>query len=203
VEADPAAGRLGPPGDWTQHTQQQTGVPPIIRQQVQPAFMQAVRQSQQPWIMSQHALSPLVQVTVQPSLVISTLHAPIVMLQQQTTMPFIVQQNEHMPPAIIEQRFCIIVQAVASSQLQVTFIPPVHFSIFIMQRGTMTMFGVIGAAGIAIPDGAVMPMPAVAIAARSIIIVVLVMIQSSKGSKCNAAGAQGRPVGANGSRHKA
>lgn len=28
--------------------QQQTGVPPIIRQQVQPAFIQAIMQSQQP-----------------------------------------------------------------------------------------------------------------------------------------------------------
>jgi hypothetical protein len=81
--------------------QQQTGVPPIIRQQVQPAFMHAIRQSQHPWITSQHALSPLVQVITHPSLVISTLHIPHVRLQQQTIIPFIVQQTEHIPPAII------------------------------------------------------------------------------------------------------
>jgi hypothetical protein len=74
-----------------QQVQQQTGVPPIIMQQVHPAFMQAATQSQQPWIMSQQALSPLVQVITQPSLVISHLHAPIVRLQQHTIMPFIMQ----------------------------------------------------------------------------------------------------------------
>ncbi len=64
--------------------QQHTGVPPIIMQQQQPAFMQAIMQSQQPWIMSQQVLSPLVQVIMQPSLVISILQTPIVMLQQHT-----------------------------------------------------------------------------------------------------------------------
>jgi hypothetical protein len=123
--------------------QQQTGVPPIIMQHVHPAFMEAIRHSQHPWIMSQQALSPLVQVTLQPSLVISTLHAPIVMLQVQTTIPFIMQHMLHMPPAIIVQRFCIIVQAVGSSQTQVIFMPPAHFSTFIVQRGTITMFGAI------------------------------------------------------------
>lgn len=61
--------------------------------------MHAATQSQQPWIMSQQALSPLVQVTQQPSFVISTLHAPIVMLQQHTVMPFIMQHMLHMPLA--------------------------------------------------------------------------------------------------------
>jgi hypothetical protein len=134
-----------------QHMQQQTGVPPIIRQQVQPPFMQAIRQSQQSWIMSQQALSPLVQVTQQPSFVISTLQAPIVRLQVQTIMPFILQQTLHIPPAIMAQRFCIIVQAAASSHMQVIFIPPEIFSSFMVQRGTITMLGAID--GIPMPVG--------------------------------------------------
>lgn len=152
--------------------QQQTGVPPIIRQQVQPAFMHAVMQSQQPWIMSQHALSPLVQVTQHPSLVISTLHAPIVRLQQQTIMPFIVQATLHMPPAIIVQRFCIMVQAVGSSQEQVIFIPPAHFSIFIVHRGTITMFGIVAGIPAPMPIGIALPIPV--IEARSIIMVLVI-----------------------------
>ena len=135
--------------------QQHTGVPPIIRQQVHPAFMHAVRQSQQAWIISQQALSPLVQVTMQPSLVISTLHAPIIMLQQHTVMPFMVQQKLHIPPAIMVQRFCIMAHAAVSSQVQVTFIPPAHFSTFMVQRGTITMFGVMAGIGGAVMPGAV------------------------------------------------
>jgi hypothetical protein len=149
--------------------QQQTGVPPIIMQQVQPAFMQAIMQSQQPWIISQQALSPLVQVIMQPSLVISILQVPIIMLQVQTTMPFIMQQTEHIPPAIMLQRFCIMVQAAASSQMQVIFMPPVIFSTFMVQRGTMTMLAAIGAAGA--PIGIPLVMPAIAV--RSIIIAVV------------------------------
>jgi len=67
-------------------------------------------------------------------------------------------------------------QAVASSQMQVTFMPPVTFSTFMVQRGTITMFGAIVPAGpvIGVPiPGLVMPgMP---IMLRSIIIA-LVMI---------------------------
>jgi len=138
--------------------------------------MQAMRHSQQPWIMSQQALSPLVQVTQQPSLVISTLHAPIVRLQVQTIMPFIMQQTLHMPPAIIVHRFCIMVQAAGSSHMQVIFMPPAHFSTFMVQRGTMTMFGVV--LGMPLPIGIVLPMPVIAL--RSIIIVV-VMLNTPEG----------------------
>jgi hypothetical protein len=92
-------------------------------------------QSQQPWIISQHALSPLTQVTQTPSAVISHLHIPIVRLQQQTMAPFIVQATLHLEFAIIEHRFCSMLQAILSSQLQVIFMPPVHFSIFMVQRG--------------------------------------------------------------------
>jgi hypothetical protein len=152
-----------------QQTQQQTGVPPIIRQQVQPAFMQAVRQSQQPWIIASQPLSPLVQVTMHPFLVISTLHAPIVRLQQHTVIPFIMQHTLHIPPAIMVHRFCIMAHAVGSSQVQVIFIPPAHFSTFIVQRGTITMFGVVGIVGA--PIGIPVPIPVIAV--RSIIIAVV------------------------------
>lgn len=116
------------------------------------------------------------QVTLQPSLVISSLHAPIIRLQVQTTIPFIMQQTLHMPLAIIVQRFCIIVHAAGSSQMQVIFIPPVHFSTFMVHRGTMTMFGAIGMLG----EDVGMPMFIPVIVARSIIIA-LVMIQAPEG----------------------
>jgi len=59
-------------------------------QQVQPALHMAIMHSQQAWIIEQHWSSPLVQVMQTPSSVISHLHMPIVMLQQQTIMPFII-----------------------------------------------------------------------------------------------------------------
>jgi hypothetical protein len=154
--------------------QQHTGVPPIIMQQVQPAFMQAITQSQQPWIMSQQPLSPLVQVMIQPSLVISHLHMPIVMLQQQTIIPFIMQQKVHIPPAIMVQRFCIMAQLAGSVQVQVTFMPPVHFSIFMVQRGTMTIFGVmLGMPDIPMPGVLLMPVADIGV----IIAVLMVRLQ--------------------------
>jgi hypothetical protein len=85
---------------------QQTGMPFIRTQQVQPAFIMPAMQSQQAWIMAQQAGSPLVQVIVTPFSVISHLHSPIIRLQQQAIMPFIIRQQEHMPPASMVQRFC-------------------------------------------------------------------------------------------------
>jgi hypothetical protein len=116
----------------------------IITQQVQPDFIIVLMQSQQAWIISQHILSPLVQVTQTPLSVISHLHIPIVRLQQQTIMPFIIMQQLHMPPASILHRFCIMLHAIASSHTQVIFMPPVHFSNFIVQRGTIIIFMVDG-----------------------------------------------------------
>jgi hypothetical protein len=60
---------------------QQTGMLFIIMQQVQPAFIMVVQQSQHAWIMAQQSLSPLVQVTQTPLSIISHLHIPIIMLQ--------------------------------------------------------------------------------------------------------------------------
>jgi hypothetical protein len=115
--------------------------------------------------------SPLVQVMHTPLSVISHLQKPIVMLQQQTIMPFISMQQQQVPPASMVQRFCIMLQAMASTHEQVIFIPPVHFSKRIVQRGTIIMFMVPGMPievpipGLPIPGT---PMPA--IPGRSIII---------------------------------
>ncbi len=107
-----------------------------------------------------------------PSLVMSHLHMPIVRLQQQTIMPFIIMQQLHMPPASILHRFCTMPQAILSSQEQVIFIPPVHFSILRVQRGTMSQFMTPGMAVVGPAMGAPIPgilMPCIAIPARSII----------------------------------
>ena len=72
-----------------------------------------------------------------PSLVISHLQMPIVRLQEQQTMPLSMQQQVHMPPASIVHRFCTMLVAILSSQWQWIFIPPVHFSILNVHRGTM------------------------------------------------------------------
>jgi hypothetical protein len=117
---------------------------------------------------------------VQPSLVMSHLHIPIVRWHVHTTIPFIMQQHEHMPPCSIMHRFCIMLHAIGSSQLQVIFMPPVHFSIFIVQRGTIKKLGAVGmpgappTLGVAIPG---MPIPGIAMPVRSIIIA-LAMVQT-------------------------
>jgi hypothetical protein len=152
---------------------QQTGVLFIMTQQVQPAVIIVDRQSQQAWIISQHLLSPEVQVRQTPLSVISHLHMPIVRLQQQTVMPFIITQQLHMPPASIEQRFCTMLQAILSSQTQVTFMPPLHFSNLRVQRGTISQLVLVGVAVGAPIVGAPMPgtpMAGIPIAVRSIII---------------------------------
>jgi len=145
----------------------------IITQQVQPAFIMPVMQSQQAWIMSQQALSPLVQVMQTPSSVISHLHMPIIMLQEQATIPFIIMQQLHMPPASMVQRFCIMPTAILSSLVQWILIPPSHFSILIVQRGTIIMFigpGIVPVAGIVPPAIVGIPIPA-----RSIIIALFIV----------------------------
>jgi hypothetical protein len=109
-----------------------------------------------------------------PSFIISHLHMPIIMLQQQTIIPFIMQQHETIPPAIIVQRFCIIAHAVGSVHVQVIFIPPAHFSIFITQRGTITMFGAIGVALDIV--GPAIPIPGIPVIGRSIIIVPVMIV---------------------------
>jgi hypothetical protein len=109
----------------------------IMMQQVQPAFIMLVTQSQQLCTIAQQSLSPLVQVIQTPSLVISQTHLHIVSEQQQTIMPFIMQQQLQAPPMSDMHRFCMVLQATLSSHTQVIFIPPVHFSMVTLQRGTI------------------------------------------------------------------
>lgn len=68
--------------------------------------------------MSQHLLSPLVQVMQTPSLVASHLQEPMMKLQQHTIMPLKVQQQLEAPPASIVQRFCNMLVATLSSHTQ-------------------------------------------------------------------------------------
>jgi hypothetical protein len=145
-------------------------------QQVQPALDMAIMHSQQAWIIAQHSGSPLVQVMQTPSLVISHLHLPIIMLQQQTIMLFIIMQQLHIPPAIIVQRFCIIVADIVSSQVQVIFIPPLHFSIFMEQRGTIIHCGAVGMVDIPPIAPVIMGFIPVIMPARSIIMAVVITV---------------------------
>jgi hypothetical protein len=148
----------------------------IIMQQVQPALSMQVMHSQQAWIISQHLASPLVQVMHTPSLVMSHLHMPMVRLQQEHIMPFIIMQQLHMPPASMVHRFWTMLQAILSSHEQVIFMPPWHFSTLNVQRGTISQFGTIGmpAPG-AIPG---MLMPGIPIPVRSIIIALVISVSS-------------------------
>jgi hypothetical protein len=155
---------------------QQTGMPFIMTQQVQPDFIMADMQSQQAWIIAAHDLSPLVQVIVQPSSVHSHWHMPITRLQQQATIPLTCMQHEHIPPASIVHRFCIIPTATLSSLVQTIFMPPGHFSIFTVQRGTIIMFiPVEGVDGMPIVPMPVAPIP---MPARSIITALVITLHS-------------------------
>jgi hypothetical protein len=139
-------------------------MPFIMRQQVQPAAIMAFMQSQQAWIILQHMGSPLVQVTTMPSEVMSVLQVPMVMLQQQAIMPFIMRQQESAPPAIDRHRPCIMAAAILSSQRQVIRMPPSQRSMVIVQRGTVIippdiMPGAPPAIGMEEPMGIPMPIP--------------------------------------------
>jgi hypothetical protein len=114
-------------------------MPPNETQQVQPAFMQAVMHSQQAWHMAAQPSSPLVQVMHTPILVSVHSHLHIDMQHWHIIMPFIMQVHEHIDPANILHMFCNVAAAISSSQVQVILNPPLHFSIFIVQRGTMHM----------------------------------------------------------------
>jgi hypothetical protein len=160
-------------------------VPLIVMQQVQPAFIMETMHSQHAWIIAQQSLSPLVQVIVQPFSVISHLHRPIIRLQQQTIIPFIITQQLHMPPAIIVQRLCNMPADTASSQVHVIFIPPLYFSTFIVHRGTIIMFAPAGI-GLLVPimPGLMpMPMPGVLrlVPTRSISLVAIRLAPGSQG----------------------
>lgn len=144
-------------------------MPPKDSVQQQPASQHLAMQSQQAWHMAQQFLSPLVQVMQTPRSVISQTQLQQQKLHWQQTMPFIVQVQQHMPPASIRQRFCSVPQETSSSQLQIILQPPAHFSTLISQRGTthqvgMAVIGDIVAGAEGIPP-IIEPMPV-----RSIII---------------------------------
>jgi hypothetical protein len=65
---------------------------------------------------------------------------PMVMLQFIIIMPFIIMQQLTMLPLSIVQRFCSIPADILSSQSHIIFMPPSHFSIFMVQRGMTIMF---------------------------------------------------------------
>jgi hypothetical protein len=141
---------------------------------VEPAVIRVLMHSQQPWTIAQHSLSPVVQVKHTPSLVISHLHMHIVRLQQHTIMPFIQQQQLQALPISDMHRFCSVLHAILSSQTQVIFMPPVHFSILILlQRGTIivAMPGIIAGIGVPIP-GMVAGIP-IPVAIGFIIVVIM------------------------------
>ena len=90
-------------------------MPPKHTQHMQPAFMQLLTQSQQACNISQQALSPDVQVMQTPSLVISHLQLHMAKLHWHMTMPFIMQQQLHMPLASMRQMFCKVPHDTSSS----------------------------------------------------------------------------------------
>jgi len=93
-------------------------------------------QSQQAWITSQQALSPLLQVMHTPSFVHSHVVMPQARLHWQMQMPFSVHAQLHMPSHSILQRFCSVAHDISSSHEHLIFKPPWHFSTFIVERGT-------------------------------------------------------------------
>jgi hypothetical protein len=99
--------------------------------------MQATMHSQHAWHMAAQSSSPLVQLKHTPILTSVHSHLHMHMLHWHIIMPFIVHMQLHMLPAIILHMFCKVAAAISSSQVQVIFMPPLHFSIFIAQRGTM------------------------------------------------------------------
>lgn len=108
------------------------GMPPIITQHMQPAFIIAIIQSQQAWIILQQSASPLVQVIFTPPSIISHLVAPIIMQQDIMGMPFIIIMQEHIAPGIIMAMLCIISAAILSSHLHAMHMPPSMRSILMV-----------------------------------------------------------------------
>jgi hypothetical protein len=75
-------------------------------------------------MISQQALSPLLQVMHTPSLVDSQVQMPQARLHWQTAMPLRVQLQLHMPSASILHRFCKVPVETSSSQAHLIFKPP-------------------------------------------------------------------------------
>ena len=70
-------------------------------------------------------------------------------------------------------RFWTMLQAIWSSQVQVIFIPPWHFSTLVVQRGTIIQLAGAIAGEVPMPGMLGMPMPGIPIPVRSIIMLVI------------------------------
>lgn len=145
---------------------------------MQPAFMQAIMHSQQAWHMAQQSSSPLVQVKHTPILVSVHSHLHIDMQHWHIIMPFIMHEQLHMLPASILHIFCKVAAAISSSQVQVIFMPPLHFSIFSVQRGTMHICMAPGAA-IGMPAPGIEPLIGEAEPIMLLSIIIMLVISNS------------------------
>jgi hypothetical protein len=111
-------------------------------QQSQPAFEQAQMQLQHASIRLQQFLSLLVQVKQTPFLTAVHSHSHMHRSHWQTTLPFEVQQKLILPPDRTLHDSCNVAALCSSLQMQMNFIPPLHFSTFIVQQGTLLLAGV-------------------------------------------------------------
>jgi hypothetical protein len=111
--------------------------------------------------MSQHLVSPLVQVMQQPSLVFSHLQCPQQSEMLQTWTPFQVQQQEQVPSQRAWQRFCKVAAATWSGQRQLILKPPLHFSKLSSHRGTTQTLPTGAPAGAEVGPGPVAKAPRV------------------------------------------
>src|SRR3954463_9774101 len=94
--------------------------------------------------MAWQALSPLVQLMQQPSLVYSHLQIPTVKLHWHQGIPLHVQQQLHRPSASMRQRFCSVPRATSSSQRQLILQPFAVFSNSTVQRGNTHQLALAG-----------------------------------------------------------
>jgi len=99
-------------------------------------LQQVSQHSQQAWIISQHLLSPLVQVMQQPSLVFSQRQWPQQNETLQHWMPFQVQQQEQVPSQRAWHRLCSVAAETWSGQRQLILQPVLVFSNDSSHRGT-------------------------------------------------------------------
>jgi len=132
----------------------------MVMTQLQPHSIMAIIHSQQAWIILHVMLSPLVHMQHMPSLVISHLHMPFIMLIDIMIMPFIIMWQLTMLLPIIMQRFCIMLQAISSLHMQTIFMPSFIFSIFMVQHGII----IICMAGAAVMGMVMVPLPIVGMA---------------------------------------
>jgi hypothetical protein len=91
------------------------------------------------------------------------------------------QQQLHRPPAIMVQRFWSMPAETLSAHTQVIFMPPLHFSKPIVQRGTIIMFvpAEVVAGAPKIPLGFDRGMPGSPMPVRSIMIVDVILVSFS------------------------